>query len=507
MTELFEPTDAADRRLALGATGVLRDFNEAGVLTAADVHVAPRVGRLAGEADEPVLLAAALATRAVRHGSVCVDLAHRRGRRPRPGLAPDRGVGRRGRRPARCVASGCCGGSTACSTSTATGSRRASSAPTSRSGSPGRRRRSTTPRWRPAWRGCSPVTTYDEQRTASRRAATQWTTVLTGGPGTGKTTTVAGLLALLAEQAEVAGGPAAADRADRADGQGVRRGSRRRSRTAAQRLPVDGPGAARTLAGGHPAPAARHPPRQRHPLPAPPRQPAAARRRRGRRVLDGLADDDDPAGRGGPPGRPAGARRRPRPARLRRGRAPCSRTWSPVSPGAPTSPVARLATTHRFGAEIGRLAAALRGGSADDVLEVLRSGAAEVEFVESEDPAALLRPALVEAALAIRTHAEAGRAPRGGGRARPAPAAVRAPRRAVRRAALEPAGRALAVGGDRRPALRADVRRAAAAGDRERLRARGLQRRRRRGRADRRTARGRSSPGGARVWPTSRPAG
>ena len=43
--------------------------------------------------------------------------------------------------------------------------------------------------------------TYVEQRAASRRAATQWTTVLTGGPGTGKTTTVAGLLALLAEQA------------------------------------------------------------------------------------------------------------------------------------------------------------------------------------------------------------------------------------------------------------------------------------------------------------------
>ena len=39
--------------------------------------------------------------------------------------------------------------------------------------------------------------------------------MLTGGPGTGKTTTVAGLLALLAEQAEHSTGPAApADRAD-----------------------------------------------------------------------------------------------------------------------------------------------------------------------------------------------------------------------------------------------------------------------------------------------------
>ena len=57
-----------------------------------------------------------------------------------------------------------------------------------------------------------------------------------------------------------------------------------------------------------------------HPLPSPPRQPAAARRGRRRRVVDGLADDDGPAPRGGPPRRPAGPRRRPRPARLGRGR-------------------------------------------------------------------------------------------------------------------------------------------------------------------------------------------
>ncbi len=74
VTELVEFTDAADARLALGATGLLHDFNAAGVLTAADVHVAARIGRLAGEHDERVLLAVALATRAVRHGSVGVDL-------------------------------------------------------------------------------------------------------------------------------------------------------------------------------------------------------------------------------------------------------------------------------------------------------------------------------------------------------------------------------------------------------------------------------------------------
>ena len=45
------------------------------MLDAADVHVANRVGRLGGEPDEQVLLAAALAVRAARLGSVCVDLA------------------------------------------------------------------------------------------------------------------------------------------------------------------------------------------------------------------------------------------------------------------------------------------------------------------------------------------------------------------------------------------------------------------------------------------------
>ena len=52
-----------------------------------------------------------------------------------------------------------------------------------------------------------PAAGYDEQRAAARIALSQWTTVLTGGPGTGKTTTVAALLALLAEQAWMDGTP------------------------------------------------------------------------------------------------------------------------------------------------------------------------------------------------------------------------------------------------------------------------------------------------------------
>jgi exodeoxyribonuclease V alpha subunit len=67
--------DAWDVRLALGAEGVLRQFNAAGALVAADVHVARRLGALCGEEDERVLLAAALAVRGPRLGHVCVDLS------------------------------------------------------------------------------------------------------------------------------------------------------------------------------------------------------------------------------------------------------------------------------------------------------------------------------------------------------------------------------------------------------------------------------------------------
>jgi exodeoxyribonuclease V alpha subunit len=69
------PPDPFAARRALRAPGPLRDFNDAGVLAAADVHVARRLAELAGEADETVLLAAALAVRGPRLGHVYVDLA------------------------------------------------------------------------------------------------------------------------------------------------------------------------------------------------------------------------------------------------------------------------------------------------------------------------------------------------------------------------------------------------------------------------------------------------
>jgi exodeoxyribonuclease V alpha subunit len=66
--------DLSDARLVHGAAGLLAAFNLAGVLDGSDVHVALRLGRLAGIADDEVLLAAALAVRAPRLGHVRTDL-------------------------------------------------------------------------------------------------------------------------------------------------------------------------------------------------------------------------------------------------------------------------------------------------------------------------------------------------------------------------------------------------------------------------------------------------
>ncbi len=71
----LEGLDPFDPRVARGAGGLLRTFNDLGALSAADVHVALRLGRLGEETDEAVLLAAAFAARAPRLAHVCTDLA------------------------------------------------------------------------------------------------------------------------------------------------------------------------------------------------------------------------------------------------------------------------------------------------------------------------------------------------------------------------------------------------------------------------------------------------
>jgi exodeoxyribonuclease V alpha subunit len=69
------PPDPNDPRMARRGPPALRPFNDLAVLTTADVHVARRLVALGRDTDEAVLLGAALAVRALRLGHVCVDLA------------------------------------------------------------------------------------------------------------------------------------------------------------------------------------------------------------------------------------------------------------------------------------------------------------------------------------------------------------------------------------------------------------------------------------------------
>jgi exodeoxyribonuclease V alpha subunit len=75
--EVPDVVDRCDASLIYGPDDrdLLAVFNRAGVLMPADVHTAARLAGLGGEADDLVLLAAALAVRAPRVGHVSVDLA------------------------------------------------------------------------------------------------------------------------------------------------------------------------------------------------------------------------------------------------------------------------------------------------------------------------------------------------------------------------------------------------------------------------------------------------
>ncbi|WP_040734775.1 AAA family ATPase, partial [Nocardia tenerifensis] len=214
-------------QLAQRATGLLRTFNEAGVLSAADVHVAVRLGRLGREDSEEVLFAAALAVRAVRSGSVCLELHRMReigidadetwdtGERIDPATLPwpdiDKVVGALRvsplvtggpagpLRPLRLVES----------------QRRDDTGPllyldryfqqeqtvrrvlTERSGQHPVVDVNIVRRELDRLFDAPTAGVPDRQRLAAALAATHWTTVVAGGPGTGKTHTIARVIALL----------------------------------------------------------------------------------------------------------------------------------------------------------------------------------------------------------------------------------------------------------------------------------------------------------------------
>jgi exodeoxyribonuclease V alpha subunit len=217
---LTGPADLGpDLVLGLDEGGLLASFNQAGVLAASDVHVARALARLGGETDATVVLAAALAVRSPRAGHVLTDLSTLRetvtaerdegqgeadlAYLPWPALSawlehltssplvaagttggddrPLRLVGhalyldrywRDERAVARDLAGRARAGVAAVGTTAAVGLAR-----------------------------LFPEEGAGGQRQAAANALTHLFTVIAGGPGTGKTTTVARLLALIEEQA------------------------------------------------------------------------------------------------------------------------------------------------------------------------------------------------------------------------------------------------------------------------------------------------------------------
>ncbi|MDN4172030.1 exodeoxyribonuclease V subunit alpha [Nocardioides sp. SOB77] len=422
MTELFEPVGDHDHRLASGAGGLLGALNRAGLLEAGDLHVATRVADLAGEDPdaEPVLLALALAVRAVRHGSVAVDLARfpdvARDLVPEPAVPglvlPEPDAWLAAVAGSRLVEQGALRlehgllyldryhrlEQQVCDDLVARAAQDpppvdevALAAALERVGG-GR--------------------LSDQQREAAERSVRQWTTVLTGGPGTGKTTTVARILAVLADQAAARGerlsvalsaptGKAAARLQEAVETELAALPAQDRDRllrTTGRGRGLDAMTLHRLL-GWRPDNATRF----RHD-------------RTNRLTYDVVVVDESSMVELTLMARLLEAVR-PQ-ARLLLVGDP--RQLTSVGAGAvlsdlvaghegdPASPVVSLTENYRSTQDIKALAEALRTGTADEVLAALRTPSTEVEYVETDDPASVLRTDALASALAVRRAAERG---------------------------------------------------------------------------------------------------
>ncbi|WP_182525294.1 exodeoxyribonuclease V subunit alpha [Nocardioides dongkuii] len=412
MIERFETDDPYDARIAVGATGLLRAFNRGGVITAADVHVATRVGELTRTADESVRLGVALAVRAARQGSVCVDLA---------ALARD--------------AADAADDSASLPWPAAEGwVERIAASPVAGSSvvqvegpllyldrywreegqvrddllGRGAAQPPATDEERLAAKAEAvfPGEGYAEQRAAALAAVRQWTTVLTGGPGTGKTTTVAGLLTLLTDQAEATGRrlrialTAPTGKAAARLQQAVEEAQRAERFTDDDRARLADVGAStlHRLLGWRPESSTRFRHHRGNKLPhdvvvvdetsmvslTMMARLLEAVRPDARLVLVGDADQLASVEAG----------------------AVLSDLVQGLAARAPEA-VASLRTTHRYGRSIGELAEALRDGDGDRVLALLRGGDPAMELVDPDDGAAMagLQGLLVDHALAVRAAA------------------------------------------------------------------------------------------------------
>jgi exodeoxyribonuclease V alpha subunit len=213
--------DLHDVRRALRAPAPLRPFRDAGVLTAADVHVATRLCALAAEDDPWVALAAALAVRGPRIGHVYVDLATVAATTvvdvdepvdvaALPWPDPERWTARLA--ATALVAAGEDGGADRPLRLLGTRlyldrywreERQIAEDLTAFAAAPAEAVRLDVLR-----DGLARLVDDERQRLAAAAAVLRRLAVVAGGPGTGKTTTVARIVALLAEQARTAGAPA-----------------------------------------------------------------------------------------------------------------------------------------------------------------------------------------------------------------------------------------------------------------------------------------------------------
>ena len=398
----IDVVDTSDWRRSATATGVLRTFNEAGVIDSSDVVVAQRLTALAKDTDERVALAVAFVVRAVRAGSVCVALADVE----QHTAIADLPWPPAGEWLAAVAASPLTVDPTVlhlddgllyldrywieeCRVAedvlALAGARRSGSVPDINRLFPD---------------------SFAEQRGAAQLALSRALTVLTGGPGTGKTTTVARLLALLAEQAELDGKPrlrialaAPTGKAAARLLEAVQLEVDALANVDRERLPALAATTLHRLLGSRPDTSSRF----RH-------------NRENRLPHDVIVVDE------------TSMVSLTMMARLLEAVRPDSRLLlvgdpdqlASVEAGAVLadlvegltavvdSPVATLVTPHRFGESIGALADAIRDGDADAAVRVLAAGGEHIEWVDVHQPAEVLRKVLVPHALRLREAAVLG---------------------------------------------------------------------------------------------------
>ena len=391
-----------DVELAVSASGLLQAFNEAGVLDVADVRVAERICFLAKETDDRVALAVALLVRGLRAGSVCVELATVASAigiedvpwpSPAEWLAAVRASPLLDEPPVLHLYDDrllyldrywreekqVCNDLLALQASKPTVDM---PAPPQAGGTP-------SSRLFPAG--------FEEQREAAEIALAQAVTVLTGGPGTGKTTTVARLLALVAEQAGSARprialaaptGKAAARLQEAVQQEVAKLDAADQARLGELQAMT-----LHRLLGSRPDSASRF------------------RHNRGNRLPHDVIVVDETS-----------MVSLTIMARLLEAVRPDARLvlvgdadqLASVEAGAVLADmvdglsarsdvrVAALRTSHRFGAAISDLAEAIRVGDADQALALLRSGDEHVEFIEEDDASDAMRSVLLPRALRLR---------------------------------------------------------------------------------------------------------